>query len=212
MGGEVCMWNGEDHLCTSVEGDNNVGDWCKQYGPMEAAQCQQDPKCMWEAADGECDAAKFMPLLPGVGTPTTGSTSGFTTAGLTTGGTVGAGFTTGDTTSTSFTTGTVTGSDSAGTVTGFTSAGGTSAGSMTGETSAGGTSAGSMTGETSAGVTSAGATSSGSTAGSTAPGSGTPTLNRMPCKMRPMAQCTGLSPTGGHCYFEEGKCDESEAG
>eukprot|EP00493_Phyllostaurus_siculus_P027919 UN28267 len=74
---------------------------------------------------------------------------------------------------------------------------------MTGETSAG---------ATSAGATSAGATSSGSTAGSTAPGSGTPTLNRMPCKMRPMAQCTGLSPTGGHCYFEEGKCDESEAG
>jgi len=191
MGGEVCMWNGEDHMCTSVEGDNNVGDWCKQYGPMEAAQCQQDPKCMWEAADGECDAAKMpMPLLPGVGTP--GSTSGVTIAGMTTGGTVGAGFTSAGTVGTGFTSGTVTGADAgAGTVTGFTSAGATSAGSITGDISAG-------------------ATSSGSTAGSTAPGAGA--LQRMPCKMRPMAQCTGLSPTGGHCYYEEGKCDESEAG
>merc|ERR1719394_1593697 len=102
------------------------------------------------------------------------------------------GSTSGVTTAGMTTAGTVTGSDAgAGTVTGVTSAGATSAGSITGDTSTG-------------------ATSSGSTAGSTAPGAGA--LQRMPCKMRPMAQCSGLSPTGGHCYYEEGKCDESEAG
>merc|ERR1712156_254351 len=100
--GEVCMWNGEDMRCVSVESDSNQDDVCKQYA-YDVVACGNEPKCFWDTEDAECTSRLEMegyipqPVNTGTGTAVTGTTGTGTATGTATGTTTATGTATGTT-------------------------------------------------------------------------------------------------------------------
>merc|ERR1719461_2313463 len=85
--GEICMWNGEDMKCVSVESDSNLDDLCKQYA-YDPTACGAHKECFWDSEDAECTSVAergYVPVQTGTGVVNTGTTgTGVATGGTTT--------------------------------------------------------------------------------------------------------------------------------